>query len=80
MKSIAPDTPVRVSVLQLVLAALAIAGGVGGAGYSVGVVYAQLKSHEASEGHPGLEKRVRQNEKTMASVAAVLKLLEQRSR
>ncbi len=72
--AIRPGTPMRLTILQTLILCTVLAGG----GYSVGRVHAQLDSHEALEGHGPLEKRVRLNEQTMAKIAAVLALLQQR--
>ena len=64
------------TLVQQVVLALAI----GCAGYSVGIVHAQQQTHEATDGHPVLVRRVAALEQSHVKVATALELLERRSR
>jgi hypothetical protein len=61
--------------MQIILLCLFL----GGAGYSVGVVHAQLHAHEQSDGHEPVRKRVTELERAHVKIATVLELLQKRT-
>jgi len=72
MQKLTPKTHFDLDLLQLVAALLFV----GGAGYSVGHVHAQLERHEALPGHAEVVRQAQSNAETLARVAAVLEVLE----
>jgi len=78
VNEVTPETSARMTVLQLIMAAIFIAGLLGGAGYSVGIVHAHQKAHEGADGHKGALERIRKIEEAQIKIATILDRLERR--
>ncbi len=73
-RSLTPGSSFRLTLLQMLTAAAVLCV----AGYSLGVVHAQLSAHEGLEGHRALVGRVGALERSQIQIATVLDLLEKR--
>lgn len=67
-EALRPTTPFKLSLVQLIALMMVL----GGVGYTVGLVHAQLDQHKASVGHPETIKRLRVAELTLERVTVVL--------